>query len=161
MRISPAIVAVGLLMIGGASAGAQTAAAPRGYVGVKGGLNVEQAEDDLHGVTGGGGAFVGFTFAAPWAIEAEFWLPGAIRTNPEDGVKAMIAERPDARLNPAILHSQIKLTLDYFDTPASKGKPIGWQAKEDWEAALKSMEAAGVVNAGWNAADYYTNALVE
>ena len=84
-----------------------------------------------------------------------------LRTNPEDGVKAMIAERPDARLNPAILLSQIKLTLDYFDTPASKGKPIGWQAKEDWEAALKSMEAAGVVKAGWNVADYYTNALVE
>ncbi len=53
-------------------------------------------------------------------------------------------------LDPTILLNQIKLTLDYFDTPATKGKPIGWQAKEDWEAALKSMEAAGVVNAGWN-----------
>src|SRR4051812_975439 len=84
-----------------------------------------------------------------------------LRTNPEDGVKAMIAERPDARLDPAILLNQIKLTLEYFDTPATKGKPIGWQAKEDWEAALKSMEAAGVVNPGWNVADYYTNALVE
>ena len=60
---------------------------------------------------------------------------------------------------PTCCTSQIKLTLDYFDTPASKGKPIGWQAKEDWEAALKSMEAAGVVKPGWNAADYYTNAL--
>ena len=60
-----------------------------------------------------------------------------------------------------ILLGQIKLTIDYFDTPASKGKPIGWQAKEDWEAALKSMEAAGVVNAGWNVSDYYTNVLVE
>ena len=67
----------------------------------------------------------------------------------------------DARLDPAILLNQIKLTLDYFDTSATKGKPIGWQAKEDWEAALKSMEAAGVVNAGWNVADYYTNTLVE
>jgi len=51
--------------------------------------------------------------------------------------------------------------IDYFDTPASQGKPIGWQAQEDWEAALKSMQAAGVVAAGWNAKDYYTNALVE
>jgi len=84
-----------------------------------------------------------------------------LKTNPQDGVQAMIAERPDARLNPDILLGQIKLTLDYFDTPASAGKPIGWQAKEDWEAALKSMEAAGVVKAGWNVSDYYTNALVE
>lgn len=92
-------------------------------------------------------------------VEQRAWQH--LRTNPDDGVKAMIAERPDARLDPAVLLGQIKLTLDYFDTPASKGKPIGWQAQEDWEAALKSMEAAGVVNPGWKAADYYTNALIE
>src|ERR1700761_1933114 len=79
-----------------------------------------------------------------------------LREHPEDGVKAMMAERPDARLDAAVLLGQIKLTLDYFDTPASQGKPIGWQAKEDWDAALKSMEAAGVVNAGWKSEDYYT-----
>lgn len=84
-----------------------------------------------------------------------------LREHPEDGVKAMVAERPDAKLDAKVLLGQIKLTLDYFDTPASKGKPVGWQAKDDWDAALKSMEAAGVVNAGWNSADYYTNSLVE
>ncbi len=84
-----------------------------------------------------------------------------LRTNPEDGVKAMIAERPDAKLDPVVLLGQIKLTLDYFDTPASQGKPIGWQAQADWEAAGKSMEAAGVLPAGWKATDYYTNSLVE
>jgi NitT/TauT family transport system substrate-binding protein len=92
-------------------------------------------------------------------IEQRAWQ--ALRENPQEGVKAMLAERPDARLDEKILLGQIKLTLDYFDTPASQSKPIGWQAKEDWEAALKSMEAAGVVNAGWNVSDYYTNALVE
>jgi NitT/TauT family transport system substrate-binding protein len=92
-------------------------------------------------------------------VEQRAWQ--ALRANPQDGVKAMLAERPDARLDPAVLLGQIKLTLDYFDTPASQGKPIGWQAREDWEAALKSMEAAGVVSAGWNVSDYYTNALVE
>jgi len=84
-----------------------------------------------------------------------------LREHPEDGVKAMMAERPDAKLDAKVLLGQIKLTLDYFDTPASQGKPIGWQAKEDWDAALKSMEAAGVVNAGWKSSDYYTNALID
>ena len=84
-----------------------------------------------------------------------------LKTNPDDGVKAMIAERPDAKLDPKVLLEQIKLTIDYFDTPASKGKPIGWHAKEDWEATLKSLEAAGAVKAGWKVEDYYTNALVE
>lgn len=92
-------------------------------------------------------------------VEQRAWQQ--LKKSPEDGVKAMLAERPDARLDPVVLLSQIKLTLDYFDTPASQGKPIGWQAQEDWEAALKSMQAAGVVTAGWNAKDYYTNALVE
>ena len=50
----------------------------------------------------------------------------------------MLAERPDAKLDPKVLLKQIKLTLEYFDTPATTGKPIGWQAKGDWEAALKS-----------------------
>ncbi len=84
-----------------------------------------------------------------------------LKSNIDDGVKAMIAERPDAKLNPDVLRGQIKLTIEYFDTPASVGKPIGWQAKEDWEAALKSMEAAGVVKPGWKAEDFYTNNLVE
>jgi NitT/TauT family transport system substrate-binding protein len=92
-------------------------------------------------------------------VEQRAWQQ--LRKNPEDGVKAMMAERPDARLDPVVLLNQIKLTLDYFDTPATEGKPIGWQAKSDWEAALKSMQAAGIVNAGWNVDDYYTNALVE
>ena len=92
-------------------------------------------------------------------IEQRAWAQ--LQNNPEDGVRAMLAERPDAKLDSVVLLNQIKLTLDYFDTPATKGKPIGWQAQEDWEAALKSMEGAGVVNAGWNVADYYTNALVE
>lgn len=84
-----------------------------------------------------------------------------LKSNPDDGIAAMIAERPDAKLNPDILRGQIKLTIEYFDTPASAGKAIGWQPKEDWEAALKSMEAAGVVKPGWKAEDYYTNSLVE
>jgi NitT/TauT family transport system substrate-binding protein len=92
-------------------------------------------------------------------VEQRAWQQ--LRSHPEDGVKAMLAERPDARLDPVVLLNQIKLTLDYFDTPATQGKPIGWQAREDWEAALKSMQSAGVVNAGWNVDDYYTNALVQ
>jgi NitT/TauT family transport system substrate-binding protein len=73
----------------------------------------------------------------------------------------MIAQRPDAKLDPEVLAGQIKLTIEYFDTPASAGKPIGWQAKADWEQALRSMEQAGVVKPGWNVDDYFTNDLIE
>ena len=53
------------------------------------------------------------------------------------------------------------MSLDFFETPATKGKPIGWQATADWEATLKTLEAAGVVKPGWKADDYFTNALMD
>ena len=84
-----------------------------------------------------------------------------IRKNPDDGVKAMLGARPDARLDPTVQRSQITMSLDFFETPATKGKPIGWQAAADWEATLKTLETAGVVKPGWKADDYFTNALVD
>jgi len=92
------------------------------------------------------------------AVEQRAWAE--IAKDPDLGVKAMLAERPDAMLNPDVLREQIKLTIEYFNTPATDGKPIGWQATEDWDAALKGMERAGVVPAGWKASDYFTNDLV-
>ncbi len=92
------------------------------------------------------------------AVEQRAWA--AIRENPDLGVEAIIAERPDANLDPDILRGQIEITLDYFDTPATEEKPIGWQAREDWEKALAGMEKAGVIGPGWKPEDYYTNELV-
>lgn len=92
------------------------------------------------------------------AVQQRAWE--ALKKNPDLGVEAMQAERPDAMLNADVLRQQIKLTIEYFDTPATEGKPIGWQATEDWDAALKGMERAGVVSAGWQASDYFTNDLI-
>jgi NitT/TauT family transport system substrate-binding protein len=80
--------------------------------------------------------------------------------NVAEGAEAIRKQRPDAKLDPKVLQQQVQLTIDYFDTPATKGKPIGWQAKEDWEAALKSAEQAGIVKAGGNPSDYYTNEFI-
>ena len=79
----------------------------------------------------------------------------------EEGVEAMTAQRPDAMLDPDVLRGQVELSIEHFNTPATEGKPLGWQAEEDWNAALASMEAAGVIKAGWSASDYYTNNLIE
>ncbi len=84
----------------------------------------------------------------------------ALKENPDEGVEAMVRQRPDARLDRAVLREQIRLTLDFFDTPATRGRPIGWQAEEDWTAALRALEAAGAVRPGWRADSYFTNELV-
>ncbi|MBW3097044.1 ABC transporter substrate-binding protein [Pseudohoeflea coraliihabitans] len=85
----------------------------------------------------------------------------AIKDDIELGVDAMIAQRPDANLNRDVVREQIQLSIDYFDTAATEGKPIGFQAKSDWEDALKGMERAGIIDSGWNTEDYYTNDLVK
>jgi len=79
----------------------------------------------------------------------------------DEAVDAMLKQRPDSNLKPDVLRSQIKITLDYFDTPATIGRPLGWQADEDWRATLQVLEKVGVVKPGWNVADYYTNDLVQ
>ena len=79
----------------------------------------------------------------------------------DEAVQAIKNQRPDAKLDEDVLREQIEITLDYFDTPATAGKAIGWQAKEDWDQALKGMEEAGLVQPGWKAEDYYTNEFVE
>lgn len=84
-----------------------------------------------------------------------------IKENPQAGVDAILAMRPDAKLNPDVLRAQIQLTVDYFDTPATEGQPIGWQAEEDWEQALAGMEKIGLIATGWTTADYFTNDLVD
>lgn len=85
----------------------------------------------------------------------------AISEDLDVGVQAMISQRPEANLDPDVTREQIRLTIEYFDTPATEGQPIGWQAQEDWEDALRGMERAGVVSAGWDVSDYFTNDLVE
>ena len=78
----------------------------------------------------------------------------------DDGVAAMQAQRPDARLDPDILREQLRLCLTTFDTPATQGKPIGWQSEADWEGGIATQVAAGVVKPGLKATDFFTNEFI-
>jgi hypothetical protein len=71
------------LLIDVTASSAQTAST-RGFVALTAGINVERAEDDLRGASAGGGAIVGLTISNQWAVEGEFWYPGAIRTGAQE-----------------------------------------------------------------------------
>lgn len=92
-------------------------------------------------------------------VEQRAWAE--IKENPQAGVEAVMNQRPDAQLNPDVLRHQIELTVEYFDTESTAGKPIGWQSEEDWTMALEGMEKIGLIAPGWTVSDYYTNDLVE
>jgi len=76
----PGQLVITLLAVGGCStAAAQTAPDSHGFVGVKGGMNYEQAEDALAGTAVAGGLFGGFRLGREWAVEVELWVPASIR----------------------------------------------------------------------------------
>lgn len=78
----------------------------------------------------------------------------------DEAVQAIIKDRPDAQLDPKVLAGQITGYFGYFDTPNSKGKPIGWQSEKDWAAAVKLLTNAGVIKPGMKVSDIYTNKFV-
>ena len=50
--------------------------------------------------------------------------------------------------------------MTLFDTPNTKGKPIGWQSKADWENSIATQRDAGVVKPGLNPDDFFTNEMI-
>jgi NitT/TauT family transport system substrate-binding protein len=52
-------------------------------------------------------------------------------------------------------------TLEVLTTPHSKGKPLGWMAKEDWEQTLNVLEKYGGMKGRKPTEAYYTNDFVQ
>jgi len=78
----------------------------------------------------------------------------------DEAVKAILAERPNANLDPDVLRGQIEAYRPFFDSPTVKNAPLGHQYDSDWAEAIRSMESAGMIKSGRKPADYYTNALL-
>jgi NitT/TauT family transport system substrate-binding protein len=79
----------------------------------------------------------------------------------DEAVQAIIAARPQARLDPKILRGQIDAVKPFFSTKAAEGKPIGWMAEADWAAAVKTLAAAKLIKGDAPAGDFFTNALLD
>lgn len=75
----------------------------------------------------------------------------------DEGVEAILANRPNAPLTREVLRKQIDTYREFFYTDATKGKPVGVQTDADWRQTIANLEEAGVVKKGSQPADYYTN----
>ena len=78
----------------------------------------------------------------------------------DEGVQAIIDQRPGMKLDPAVLKGQIGLYQDFIFTEESKGAPFGVQTEADWAKALSDMNNAGIVAAGRDPKDYFSNELL-
>ena len=78
----------------------------------------------------------------------------------DEGVAAIMKQRPDVKLDAKILKGQIEAYRNLFWTPRTKDKKFGWQSREDWEDSLGILEQIKVIPPGWKVGDYFTNQFV-
>jgi NitT/TauT family transport system substrate-binding protein len=79
----------------------------------------------------------------------------------EEGVKAIIAARPQSKLDPKVLREQIDTLKDYAVTDAVRSLPTGTMAQSDWQQALTILSEGGLLGAPVEAKDVFTNDLID
>jgi NitT/TauT family transport system substrate-binding protein len=75
----------------------------------------------------------------------------------DEAAQAIVAQRPNSQLDVEILRAQIAQCKEFFDTPATAGRPIGWQAAKDWELAMDSMTEAALLQSKMPVDAFFTN----
>ncbi|KDS81107.1 ABC transporter substrate-binding protein [Bordetella bronchiseptica KM22] len=76
----------------------------------------------------------------------------------DEAVSAILAQRPQARLDRAVLRGQIDALRGYFGQSA--GQRVGAPVPADWEQAVRTLSSVGLVRADAKAADFYVPDLV-
>jgi NitT/TauT family transport system substrate-binding protein len=79
----------------------------------------------------------------------------------EEAAQAIIAARPQSRLNAKVLVQQIDLLKSLFVTPATKDQPLGMMAETDWAEAVRNLGEAGQLEKPEPPAAYFTNDLLD
>ena len=79
----------------------------------------------------------------------------------DEGVKAIIAARPQSKLDPVVLRQQIDTLKDYALTDAVRSLPFGIMAQSDWQQALTILSEGGLLGAPVEAKDVFTNDLID
>jgi NitT/TauT family transport system substrate-binding protein len=81
--------------------------------------------------------------------------------NQDEAVRAIIAARPQAKLNPAVLRQQIDTLKDYAYTDATRNLPFGTMAAADWKRAVAVLADGGLIEKGLDADAVFTNELID
>lgn len=79
----------------------------------------------------------------------------------DEAVQAIIAARPQAKLNPVVLRQQIDTLKDYTATDATKSLPFGTMAAADWKRAVEVLAEGGLVDKSLDSSATFTNELID
>jgi NitT/TauT family transport system substrate-binding protein len=84
-----------------------------------------------------------------------------IADHTDDGVRALIAARPQSKLDPASLRQQIESLKGFVFTEATRNLPFGTMAASDWKDAVAVLADGGLVPASTNPASIFTNEFID
>ena len=79
----------------------------------------------------------------------------------EEGAQAILNARPQAKLPLALMREQLDLIQSFFVTPASKSLAIGNMALSDWDAGVKTLTEANLLEKPQPAIEYFTNSMLD
>ena len=80
--------------------------------------------------------------------------------NGREAIDALVSQRPQAKLDAELELKRIAAYKPYVMSAAAEGKNVLWMPPGDWEAAIKVMKDAGIIQGEAKAADFYTNAYL-
>ena len=79
----------------------------------------------------------------------------------DEAVAAMIAARPQAKLDPTAVRGQIDSLKAFAYTAATKNLPFGTMAASDWKRAVEVLGDGSLVNKSLDPNSLYTNDLLD
>jgi NitT/TauT family transport system substrate-binding protein len=80
------------------------------------------------------------------------------RQHPDEAVAAVIKYSPTA--DPAIIRREFEVSWKTWVTPATKGKPLGWESDSSWASTIDVLKQYGGVTAPLTPSQVYTNEFV-
>jgi NitT/TauT family transport system substrate-binding protein len=77
-----------------------------------------------------------------------------------EAVDAMVAQRPQAKLDKAILRAQIDALKGFFQLPVATGQLLGAPVEADFVIATKTLTDVGLIKTLKNGKDFFVPNLV-
>jgi NitT/TauT family transport system substrate-binding protein len=79
----------------------------------------------------------------------------------DEGVRAIVAARPQNKLDPKVLRQQIDTLKDYALTDAVRSLPFGTMALSDWQQAVTTLSQGGLLGDAVDARDLFANDMID
>jgi NitT/TauT family transport system substrate-binding protein len=79
----------------------------------------------------------------------------------DEAVDAIVAQRPQARLDKKVLRGQIDALKDFMSSPETAGQPVGMPVAAEWGIAIKTLSAAGLIKDSHSPTEYFEPNMIK